>query len=256
MNWTIIGCGWLGTRLAESLIENGDQVIGTTTQPDRLMELERKGIISLQFSLNSQISNDIIDFTQVLVISVPPFNRDIIHDYGNALVNLVNQFHPQTKFFFLSSTGVYPSKSGLYHEDYCFEETEQQTALYQAEKKLMDCLENRLTILRLGGLFGADRHPVYHVAGKQNLKDPDGKINFVGEKDVIGIIKELVKQNKSGGIYNLVYPSHPTRKSYYLQLCKLLNLPCPTFTGSPSCVREISSQKIQNSINFEFRQII
>ena len=39
MQITIIGCGWLGLQLAESLIQKGNQVIGSTTQEKNLERL-------------------------------------------------------------------------------------------------------------------------------------------------------------------------------------------------------------------------
>ncbi|MEJ6583516.1 MAG: NAD(P)-binding domain-containing protein [Crocinitomicaceae bacterium] len=256
MNWTIIGCGWLGTSLAETLLNSGDDVIGTTTRPEKKSELEQKGIKSVTFKLNSQISTEIIGFSEIVVLSVPPFNRTNTTDYGDALVNLVQQFHPNTKFLFLGSTGIYPQKNGVYTEEYDFKIEERNNSLFKAEEKLTEALSSRLTILRLGGLFGEDRHPIYQLSGRANIANPKGKINFAGKNDIISILNKIVQLNQFGEIFNIVFPEHPTRESYYYLKAKEFNLIPPSFNFSPSIIREISSKKVQSILHFKFQHSI
>ncbi len=256
MNWTIIGCGWLGTSLAETLLENGSFVCGTTTSIERLKSLENKGIKTALFHLNSQISTELVDFSEMVVISIPPFNKSKPMDYAASLLHLVQQFKTTTRFLFLGSTGIYPQISGLYTEEYVFKIDEQNSSLYQAEKALGAYLKKRLTILRLGGLFGEDRHPIHHLSGKSGVKNPLGKINFAGKNDIISIIQLLIKKDKLGGIYNIVYPAYPTREVYYNKKANQLNLAPPIFEMGPSIQREISSNKIQLTLDFNFKQTI
>jgi len=256
MNWTIIGCGWLGMSLANSLLQNGDVVSGTTTSTERLNSLNEKGIKTEVFNLNSQISTELIDISQVVVLSIPPFDKTNPLTYAKSLVHLVRQFKSTTQFIFLGSTGVYPQKSGIFSEEYEFEKEEQESSLFQAEKLLEEFLKERLTILRLGGLFDDARHPIYHLAGRIGVKNPYGKINFVGKNDIITVIQELVSQKKLGGTYNLVYPDHPTREEYYTKKAKQLKLIPPKFEYESNVIREVTSQKIQLKLNFEFKHEI
>jgi nucleoside-diphosphate-sugar epimerase len=256
MNWTIIGCGWLGTSLGEKLVQKGEPVIGTTTSLSRRQVLIQNGIKHVIFNINSQISTDIIDYSKIVVLSIPPFERNNPLKYGESLVHLCKQFKPSTHFIFLGSTGIYPQKEGLFKEDYHFENSEKNISLYQAEKQLSNFLKSRLTILRLGGLFGNDRHPIYSVSGKTEVKNPEGKINFAGKSDIISVIEIIAERHLFGEIFNVVYPSHPNRKEYYTQKAEELNLAPPKFDNSLSIVREISSDKIQNKLDFVFKQTI
>lgn len=256
MNWTIIGCGWLGTSLGEILVKKVNEVIGTTTSNENSSSLTEKGIKHYSFQLYSQISNEIIDNSEVVIISIPPFDRNKPTKYGESLVHLVQQFNPKTKFIFLSSTGVYPQKDGVFDENYDFESDEKLTSLLQAEKQLSEYLKKRLTILRLGGLFGDNRHPVFSLSGKTNVKNPEGKINFVGKNDVISIIQEIVNQNKFGETYNIVFPKYPKRIDYYSLKAKELGIIAPEFETSQKINRKISSQKVQISLNYKFKHEI
>lgn len=256
MNWTIIGCGWLGTSLGDTLVKKGNEVIGTTTSNENSSSLTEKGIKHYSFQLNSQISNEIIDNSGLVIISIPPFDRSNPSKYGESLFHLVKQFNSNTRFMFLSSTGIYPQKDGIFDENYDFKPNEKLTSLYQAEKQLSEHLKKRLTILRLGGLFGDDRHPVFSLSGKTNAKNPEGKINFVGKNDVISIIQEVVIQNKFGEIFNVVFPKYPKRINYYTKKAKELNITPPEFESSQKIDREISSQKVQDSLNYKFKHEI
>ena len=102
MNWTIIGCGWLGTSLAQSLLQNGDVVYGTTTSRERQFSLLQQGIKATIFNVNSQISTELIDISEVVVLSIPPFDKNNPLTYGESLVHLVQQFKSTTQFIFLS----------------------------------------------------------------------------------------------------------------------------------------------------------
>jgi nucleoside-diphosphate-sugar epimerase len=44
MSWTIVGCGYVGERLARRLRDGGETVVATTRRPDRAAELGRAGI--------------------------------------------------------------------------------------------------------------------------------------------------------------------------------------------------------------------
>ena len=72
------------------------------------------------------------------------------------------------------------------------------------------------------------------------------------KKDIIFVVQELAAQKKLGGIYNLVYPEHPTREKYYLKKAKELNLVAPKFDYTTNIIREIDSNKIQSTLNFKF----
>ena len=159
---TIIGCGWLGLPLGKSLVENGYNVFGTTRSERRVPTIEATGMGSIlldkagSFTQNSTEKMGLSDF---LIITIPPNWSEAPEEYAHKLQSFVTEFPPSTTIIFTSSTGIYPKKSGTYSEDYIFSVQEQKSALFQAEKMLLS-LPNRAYILRLGGLFGPQRHPI------------------------------------------------------------------------------------------------
>ena len=181
--------------------------------------------------------------------------KSTIDSYANHLLNIVSQFPMSTKFIFTSSTSVYPKTSGIYHENSI---TNTKSPIRIAEIKLNKLLGQRLTILRLGGLYGESRHPAFSLQGRNEIKNPNGVINFVHLYDVIESIELLISKHEFGSIFNIVNPSHPNRKEYYLELVSLLNLKQITFEEETqnSKLRIIDSSKFLNTLNTTFKRSI
>ena len=76
---SILGCGWLGTPLAERLVQAGHTVKGSTRTPEKLAALRAKGIqpylIRLGPDLNNGEAADFFD-SDVLILNIPPGRRD------------------------------------------------------------------------------------------------------------------------------------------------------------------------------------
>ena len=258
LNITVIGCGWLGLPLGAELVKSGYIVRGSTRTKEKLSSLSQEGIDPFHYDLllNPQISTEIIRFTDVLVLTIPPIQNSDVTYFGQKITALCDQFQERTKIIFISSTGVYPQKSGRYDEQYIFTEQEKQTSLFQAEHALKIKLGSKLTVLRLGGLIGPNRHPVMHLQGQVNVKNPDAPVNLVHQMDVIAFILNLIEHRKSGGIFNLTHPEHPNRKEYFIEACQLRDLNEMTFQTSTQLKRRIVSKKAMEKLGFNFKHNI
>ena len=122
--------------------------------------------------------------------------------------------------------------------------------MYDCEK-LIKKLSIPSVIVRLGGLIGEDRNPIYHLQNKI-IKNPNGRINFVHRDDAVKGISSLVTNKKIKGIFNLVSPHHPTRKLYYKHVSKKYNLNEPRFENSEKIVRIINGDKITKMTEFNY----
>lgn len=253
LNITIIGCGWLGLPLGIALVNKGHRVYGSCKSTNKLPKLENVGIHSFLFDLgtNTRIDPDITSTTNVLIVMLPPVRKDHIHFYGEGLVALCKQFPSVQGVIFTSSTGVYPQIDGNFDEGYTFKENERNSSLFQAETALRNELKAKLTILRLGGLVGPNRHPIFRLAGKLGLKNPECPVNLVHQKDVLTIIEQLIEHQKFGDIFNVVHPDHPSRKSYYTAMALRHKLVPPEFKDTNDIKRLINGQKIEHLLDFQ-----
>jgi len=255
LNVTIIGCGWLGLPLGVALVNKGCHVFGSTKDVNKLSKLENKGIHSLLFDLetNAMIPSEITAATDILILTLPPIRKQQIQFYGEKLVEICKQFDSIKGVVFTSSTGVYPQKDGDFTEDYVFSEDEKKTSIFQAETALSEVLANKLTILRLAGLIGPNRHPIIQLQGRTGLKNPECPVNLVHQTDVISIIVHLIDCQKFGKVFNVVHPEHPDRKSYYTAIALKSELVPPEFEDTTAIKRIINGQKIEEFCNFKFK---
>lgn len=265
---SILGCGWLGLPLAKALIINGFSVKGSTTSEEKLSTLKSFGIDPFLISLDSKsINGDIEDFligSETLIIDIPPQlrrkndNSSTVHEkvFVEKIKTLIPYIEKSTleNVLFVSSTSVYGKANGTITEETIPKpDTESGKQLLEAELLLQNNLSFKTTVLRFGGLIGEDRNPVKFLAGKQNIENPNARINFIHQEDCIGIILKIIELKSWGEIYNGVSPFHPTRETYYTKKATELNLPLPQFDHSKTAIEKlIVSDKAATVLGYSF----
>lgn len=251
---TIIGCGWLGLALGKQLVEKGYSVNGSVRKSIGFKALEEVGIkpFALDLAENFDIPTPISKQVEMLVITIPPFDRNNPERYAEILRSVLNQFSDQTRVIFTSSTGIYPEDSAIYTENFNFTNEQESTALNLAENAIRQSNKSSV-IFRLGGLIGPNRHPIRQLQGRSDIKNPDGPINFVHQGDCIRAMVLAIETNELTGTFNLVYPDHPSRKDYYFEAAKHYALVPPKFADGASNQRLVSSEKIMSKAGFEFQ---
>jgi nucleoside-diphosphate-sugar epimerase len=255
----VVGLGWLGLPLALSLREQGYQVIGTTTSAEKIPDLEEKGLEAVLFDLNKGVDESLLPSffagSSCCIINVPP-GKSLFQTYRNQCLELPRLFPETTKFIFTSSTGVYSDQVALALEntavltDYNF-----TSQLFLTEKALKTELKERLTVLRLAGLFGPGRNPARHLAGKTGLKNPGSPVNLVHQHDCISFISEVIRQQAWGEIFNVCASDHPSRQVFYTGMCEKNKWELPVFDADePVRIPKIvSNEKGKQLLNFSYR---
>lgn len=260
MQISLLGCGWLGLPLAESFIEKGFTVKGSVTSPEKLELLKSKGIQPYLISLTStSVNGEVAQFlnkSDILIIDIPPKLRK---EGSESFIQKIEQLIPYieqtvvSKVLFVSSISVYGQKNdGIVTENTPpFPDTESGKQLLETEKILASNTKFKTTSLRFAGLYGGERHPVYHLASKQNLQQPNAPINLIDRKNCIGIIEAIINKNAWGEVFNAALSQHPTRKEYYTQKAQEMQLPLPEFMEDNNTAGKIiSSQKIKTVLGY------
>lgn len=274
---SILGCGWLGFPLATSLLTKGYNIKGSSTTASSLDGLKAAGIMPFQIQLKEQeiIGNvaEFLDQTAVLIIAIPPRLRgEIVASETLSFVNKIKTLIPfiekssVQKVLFVSSTSVYgdstinPNMQEITEEVKPTPDTESGQQLVIVEQLLQSNKHFKTTVIRFGGLLGADRHPIKFLAGRTKIENPDGPINLIQREDCIGIILKILEvayQDKWGDTFNAVAPQHPSRKTYYQKKAQQFNLPLPTFVeNATSKGKIISSKKVETILNYSFQKEI
>ena len=242
----ILGCGWLGSPLGESLKLKGHQVKGTTTSAHKLKSLKVMGIIPYHISLSEEgAEGDIAAFLEdleVLVINIPPGLRKSTNaSFVKRIEHLLNHLERShiKHIVFVSSTSVYGSIEGeITEKSIPSPITQSGKQLLEVEKLLSSSSHFDTTILRFGGLIGPERHPINFLAGRTNLSNGEELINLIHLDDCIMMIETIIHHNYWNYTFNGVYPYHPTKKEYYTDEASKKGLPLPEFKPSKEPVTQ------------------
>jgi nucleoside-diphosphate-sugar epimerase len=259
---SILGCGWLGFPLAQSLLANGYEIKGSTTSEEKISILKNIGVEPFLIALSSaKIDGNTAEFlneSEILIIDIPPKLRKVDSEsFVGKIQNLIPFIEKSSvkKVIFISSTSVYGEENTVVTEETPTNpDTESGKQLVGTEKLLHKNNHFKTTVVRFGGLIGEDRNPVYSFAGKTNLANPNKPINFIHQQDCIGIILKIIETQTWNETFNAVAPFHPTRAAYYTQKAIEFNLVPPEFVYSASkSGKIISSEKLCQMLEYHFK---
>jgi nucleoside-diphosphate-sugar epimerase len=217
----IFGAGWLGLDVALDLHSEGNDVCVFSRSVPKIAALEDKGIAARKIDFDSGLIEipKIERVTSTLLVCLPPS----VSNYCANLQQIVLATSPK-HIVFCSSIGLYAATNGGVDETGAIDS---KSILYEAEQAMLR-MNTPLSILRLGGLIGEDRNPATHFSNKEFLPNGLAPVNLIHKLDVISCISGILKQNPTG-IFNVVHPSHPSRKEYYENKCMELGLPQCSF---------------------------
>jgi nucleoside-diphosphate-sugar epimerase len=264
---SILGCGWLGFPLGQSLLRHGYTVKGSTTTTSKFEILEKNGIQPYLIDVPGTIDDpDNASFwdSNTLFLNIPPGRGDsnVEETYPGKIEAVCKQIvrsdseNHIDKIIFASSTSVYPSEEGLYtEEDADLSNTARPSgsAVLKAEKVVQSFSEFESVILRFGGLYGYDRHPVRYLAGKENLSSPHKPVNLIHQDDCIKIVRKVLESDLVSGVFNAVSDGHPPRKTLYQSAADHFSVESPTFDAdSDSINRVISNEKLKKELDYKF----
>ncbi|AMG32207.1 SDR family NAD(P)-dependent oxidoreductase [Grimontia hollisae] len=233
---SIIGCGWLGLPLAESMREVGYSVVGSKRNPDSLALLTSKRIHSVVFDIFSHeyAPESIALFgSDVLVANIPPGRRTVDSAaFVQAMKKLVDSAKSGgvKQFIFISTTSVYGNVTGKVTEStVCKPDTASGKMHREIEDYMLSQFPEGGVVLRLSGLVGGERHPGKYLAGREDISNGKDPVNLVHRDDCIGAIIAIVKKQIGGDILHLSALEHPSRSAFYRWAAKKMGLEEPSF---------------------------
>lgn len=259
---SIIGLGWLGLPLAHYLNNKGHQVQGSYSNPERTEVCKRLPFTCkrIHFTEHKIEGNwdDFINDADVLILNIPPkrnTNEEIM--LPKYVQHIVNHTPSTVAIICVSSTSVYGNtESNITEETVPQPITESGQAQLKAEQILQHHFKTNLTILRCSGLIGPNRHPGRFLAGRKNIKNPNGRVNVVHQTDCIQVITKVIEQHKYGQIFNLCSDQHPTRHLFYTKATELINLVPPHFiSDSSTSIKQIDNSKSKSVLNHSYLTI-
>jgi len=276
----IVGCGWLGSALANQLKSQDISVLATRSNIDNTAQLKSLGIKAEVLSLPAEqalLNTHAIFKQQCLVIAITPQFRQGRVDYADKVKQLVESAKVANyveQIILLSSSAIYNGLSGQVDESIELDLTADKVSiLNDAEQAVLNFNEHSFNknsgnnsddnqvnkkayVLRLAGLVGPNRHPGKFLLNGRMLNSPQAIVNLIHQHDAVGLIHTLLQSDIDSGIFNGVSSTQVTKKQYYQAAANALRLPRPNFEEndliSVSAPKIVSGKKTSEALAYTF----
>lgn len=271
MKKLILGCGYLGRRVAQAWVADGHQVVAVTRTSDRAAELRASGIHPIVGDVTSSLDLSGCDEVDTLLFAIG-FDRTsgkAIRDvYVEGLRRVLDQLPTALeRFVYISSTGVFAQNDGEYvnEQSACEPVREGGKACLAAETLLRQhAIGDRAIILRLAGIYGPDRLPKLQdvIAGNPITASANGYLNLIHVDDAVQIVLAAETQLSPPELL-LVSDGQPVlRGDFYRELARASNSPEPRFEEPASISstafrastdKQIDNTRLRERLRFEYR---
>ncbi len=238
----VIGCGYLGLRVAKLWRDAGHDVIVLTRSDERAAELAALGLkpvvgdVTRRESLLALPQSDVVLHAVGFDRSAQPSKREV---YVDGLRHVLDALATRCRrFVHVSSTSVYAQQAEEWvDENSPLEPTDESGCICLAAEQLIQqaAASNptvAFNILRLSGIYGPLRllSRIEAIRSGASLPGPrDSWLNLIHVDDAARTVVACAERGAAGATY-LVSDDRPIRRhEYYEHLARLLNAPAPTF---------------------------
>jgi nucleoside-diphosphate-sugar epimerase len=251
MRRLMVGCGYLGDRVARLWCEAGDTVYATT-RGGRAEMLSRSGLRPLTLDVTDVPTAAALPTVDTVVFAVGRDRqtgvtmRDI---HLTGLRAVLEALPPATgRVIYVSSSGVYGQDSGEWvdEESACEPLSAGGRACLSGERLLSTHPRGRdAVVLRLAGLYGPGRAPyATHVRSTIPIAGSrDAFLNLVHVDDAAAAVVAAAACG-GGRIYAASDGHPPTRGDYVEWLAARLRMPAPPFEGGTGLGKRVRNSRV------------
>jgi len=239
-NINIIGCGYIGKKIANLLKVNGSpchcfvksekskETCLTTGYPVTQFNLDMQGL-----ALNSSQLNEFKKST--IAYLAPPQRNGLTDERVENFISALEEANTVPhKIILISTTGVYGNCNG----DWIDESREVQPQAERAFRRLSAetqiikyCEKNNVhfIVFRVPGIYASDKLPVKRITSGEPIVNAadSGYTNRIHAEDLSALCVEALLENVASGIYNCCDGQPSTMNDYFTKVADALNYPRP-----------------------------
>jgi nucleoside-diphosphate-sugar epimerase len=238
MTRLIIGCGYLGRRVARRWRAEGHEVFGVVRSAGQKPPLAAEGIRPILADVTRPETLAVVPPAETVLISVgydPQGGQSRWEVYVEGLRNVLQALSPATRrVIFTSSAGVYGEALGQWidEDSPCRPAREATRALLAAENLLAaHPLAGSAIVLRLAAIYGPGRLPqTADLRSGRPLSVAAGSlVNLIHVEDAARVVLAAEARAQPPRTY-VVSDGHPVlRREYLARLAEVLGAPPPVF---------------------------
>lgn len=270
----IIGCGYVGARLARQYLRQGDLPEGVVASDQSRMRLDADGIVGRRLDIDS----DDLDALQTdgvrLFLLVPPTAAGAMDARTRRFVEAFSRQGQPKRILYISTTGVYGDCGGAW-----VDETRPVRPVADRARRRWDAEQvlrrwslsggGELVVLRVAGVYGPGKLPLKRIVQRLPLvRSEDAPwSNRIHVDDLVSACIAAMERGQNGAVYN-VCDGHPsTMTDYFFQVADAMGLDRPPVipfaeaegrlsAGMMSYMREsrrLSNRKMREELGVELR---
>jgi nucleoside-diphosphate-sugar epimerase len=256
MDKLIIGCGYLGRRVAARWLADGHSVYATTRNEHRAAELCKLGLkpVICQVLDPDNLTALPIAATVVHCVALDRTTGHTMRDlYVGGLSNVLARLPTPRRFLYVSSTSVYGQADGEEVDESSPTAPREESGriVLEAEAALRYWLPDAVA-LRFAAIYGPGRllRSKAIQAGEPIVADPDKWLNLIHVDDGAAAVIAAEAHAQLGAVYNIC-DGHPARRrDFYAAMARLLHAPVPRFVSpakdAPLPPHETANRRLNN----------
>lgn len=245
MRKLVIGCGYLGRRVAAAWLQDGHRVTALTRSEEHAEQFRAQSIEPVIGDVTDPDSLSALPDVETALYAVG-YDRgsdaSMQEVYVNGLDNVLAVLAPRVRrLIYISSSSVYGQTGGEWVDELsrCKPARPNGQACLDAERVVWRHFpsENQSSmhganVLRLAGIYGPGRlfsRMQSLQSGEPLSGNPDAYLNLIHVDDAVQTVVACEERGKTGTTY-LVCDDRPlTRREYYETLASYVDAPVPTF---------------------------
>jgi nucleoside-diphosphate-sugar epimerase len=256
----VIGCGYLGQRVAERWRRQGHEVFAVTRSQQHAVKFAGAGltpVIADVMKLETLVGLPAAETVLYSVGYDSNQGHSIEEVYLLGLMNALNALPAETgRVIYISSTGVYGDADGEWIDEAspCNPDRAGGRACLSAEEALLSHSQGKNSIiLRMAGIYGPNRIPRREAfnSGRPMAVVPTNWLNLIHVDDAASVVLAAEKATQAPRTYVVSDGSPVARGEYYTELARLHGAPAPRFLTAdqtwPGPVRASNNKRINTA---------
>lgn len=264
MRRLIVGCGYLGERVARRWLKCQNTVYATTRSTERAALLVKQGVQPIIGDVTA-VPGEAVDFSGLpeveTVLWCIGFDRTANASYRevhiDGLKRLLDRLPGQPRVLFASSTGVWGEAHGAVVDESTppFPIREAGQTLVEAEKMLTTHPKGPGVVLRFAGLYGPNRLPRLDDlrAARPLPANPESWLNLIHIEDAADVVCGLANLTEPQSLYVVSDGTPILRKDWYTSLARATGSPSPIWEPAASQTRggdkRLDSRRLWTDLN-------
>jgi nucleoside-diphosphate-sugar epimerase len=252
----VLGCGYLGRRIADRWRTQGHRVFASTRSLTRADEFRAVGL--------EPVVCDVVDPHTLAGLPVETVvwcvgldragGKSMREVHLEGLANVLRALPRPERFLHISSSSVYGQTQGEWVRETDATEPldESGRTVLEAERVLHELLPDAI-ILRFAGIYGPGRYLREQalLRGEALVGNAERWLNLIHVEDGADAVLAAEEYAQPGNIYNVCDDRPVTRREFYMALARALHAPEARFSpypdGGTAPVTDLVNRRLRNT---------